>query len=381
MVANSTPQIKKHFFVSYNGRDKQWAEWIAWILEEAGYSVIIQAWDFRPGSNFVLEMQNATVQAEKTIAVLSSNYLNAAYTHPEWAAAFAQDPKGEKRTLIPIRVAECEIKGLLRPIIYTDLVNLSEAEARDAVLAALQERAKPSQPPAFPGSQQQRVTSKPVAYPGKPIPPSNIPSSQAHQFVDREEPTETLHGLLQQYDIVAITDVMGKGGVGKTELAVQYSRKHLQDYPGGCCWLYPDRMDLLTQLIEFAYLNFPNFRVPDFLTTTEGKVAYCWKNWLPGKALLVFDNVTELPAIQSYLPPADFPFKVLITTRRNDLPYPALPLGGLPSNASQELLGKLLGEEEIRQKPELASQLCERVGHVPLALYQLAGAFQFGKSK
>ncbi len=40
--------MKKHFFVSYNGRDKHWAEWIAWILEEAGYSVIIQAWDFRP---------------------------------------------------------------------------------------------------------------------------------------------------------------------------------------------------------------------------------------------------------------------------------------------------------------------------------------------
>ena len=73
-------QMKKHFFVSYNGHDKQWAEWIAWILEEAGYSVIIQAWDFRPGSNFVLEMQNATVQAEKTIAVLSNNYRSYALT-------------------------------------------------------------------------------------------------------------------------------------------------------------------------------------------------------------------------------------------------------------------------------------------------------------
>ena len=160
--------MKKHFFVSYNGRDKQWAEWIAWILEEAGYSVIIQAWDFRPGSNFVLEMQNATVQAEKTIAVLSDNYLNALYTHPELAAAFAQDPTGQKRTLIPICVAKCEIKGLWQQIIYADVVNLSEAEAKKVVLDALEERAKPTQAPSFPGVSlpiAERITPQRVDYP------------------------------------------------------------------------------------------------------------------------------------------------------------------------------------------------------------------------
>lgn len=28
----------KHFFVSYNSADRQWAEWIGWQLEEAGYA-------------------------------------------------------------------------------------------------------------------------------------------------------------------------------------------------------------------------------------------------------------------------------------------------------------------------------------------------------
>lgn len=46
----------KDFFISYTGNDRPWAEWIAWVLEEAGYSVVIQAWDFRPGGNFVLDM-------------------------------------------------------------------------------------------------------------------------------------------------------------------------------------------------------------------------------------------------------------------------------------------------------------------------------------
>jgi uncharacterized protein YndB with AHSA1/START domain len=59
------------------------------------YEGIIQAWDFRPGGNFVLQMQQAASEAERTIAVVSPHYLKSLYTQPEWAAAFAQDPTGE----------------------------------------------------------------------------------------------------------------------------------------------------------------------------------------------------------------------------------------------------------------------------------------------
>jgi hypothetical protein len=63
------------FFVSYTGEDRRWAEWIAWQLEDAGYSVRIQAWDFGAGSNFVLEMQTASRDSARTIAVLSRAWL------------------------------------------------------------------------------------------------------------------------------------------------------------------------------------------------------------------------------------------------------------------------------------------------------------------
>jgi hypothetical protein len=56
-----------HFFISYTGADRVWAEWIAWQLEEAGHKVKILAWDFSPGGNFVVEMQKATVECERTI--------------------------------------------------------------------------------------------------------------------------------------------------------------------------------------------------------------------------------------------------------------------------------------------------------------------------
>jgi hypothetical protein len=47
------------FFVSYTQADRAWAAWIAWQLEAHGYSVVIQAWDFAAGRNFVVEMDKA----------------------------------------------------------------------------------------------------------------------------------------------------------------------------------------------------------------------------------------------------------------------------------------------------------------------------------
>jgi hypothetical protein len=52
---------------------------------------------------FVLEMDRTARRAKRTLAVLSPDYLHALYTQPEWAAAFAQDPTGERGSLLPVR--------------------------------------------------------------------------------------------------------------------------------------------------------------------------------------------------------------------------------------------------------------------------------------
>lgn len=167
MVADK--QFIKDFFISYNGADKVWAEWIAWQLEEAGFSTILQAWDFRPGTNFVLRMQKASEGAKRTIAVLSPNYLNAVYTQPEWAAAFRRDPQGAEGILIPVMVQDCsqELAGLWSQIIYINLVGLSEQAARNVVLEGInRDRVKPNTPPIFPGGIQHNEDEEPY-FPGE----------------------------------------------------------------------------------------------------------------------------------------------------------------------------------------------------------------------
>jgi len=141
----------KDFFISYNAADKAWAEWIAWQLEASGWSVIVQAWDFRPGGNFALDMNNALTSTQRTIAVLSPSFLTSDYTAPEWAATFARDPTGAARRLIPVRVRECRPTGLLAPIVCIDLVGIATRdEARKVLIDGLRERVKPSEEPALP---------------------------------------------------------------------------------------------------------------------------------------------------------------------------------------------------------------------------------------
>jgi hypothetical protein len=142
----------RNFFISYTAVDRQWAEWIAWELEEAGYTTILQAWDFTPGSHFVTAMHLATQFTERTIAVLSRAYLESAFSEQEWQAAWADDPSGVERKLLVLRVEDCPRPGLLGQVVSDDLFGVGKELARTRLLAAVQEgRRKPPMPPQFPG--------------------------------------------------------------------------------------------------------------------------------------------------------------------------------------------------------------------------------------
>ena len=155
--------VKVDFFISYTAADQDVAEWIAWVLEDAGYQTVIQAWDFRPGREFITEMQLALVGAQRVLAVLSPAYLDSRFARAEWNAALASDPTGAAGTLLPVRVADVTLQGLDLPRVYVDLVGLPEAEAKARLLAGIKaERAKPDVAPGYPERLRQ------------PPPPANL---------------------------------------------------------------------------------------------------------------------------------------------------------------------------------------------------------------
>src|SRR3954471_3286711 len=155
---------KRDFFVSFNQADRPWATWIAWVLEEAGYSVWFQDWDFK--GNFVLEMDKAHLLSRRTVAVLSPDYLTSRFTAPEWAARFAEDATSEHDLLIPVRVRPCELQGLLAQIVYLDLVGCGGEAARLKLLQRVEGiRLKPDEPPLFPGSASHDAVPERPAFP------------------------------------------------------------------------------------------------------------------------------------------------------------------------------------------------------------------------
>ena len=179
----------------------------------------------------------------------------------------------------------------------------------------------------------------------------------------------------------ALSAVAGMGGVGKTELAIQYARQHEADYPGGICWLSARESDLAALIVQFAQLHM-NLVVPqqDFrgrvLSLTE-QVEWCWQHWQPpqGLALIVLDDVTDVGNYRHLLPKTNR-FRVLMTTRLRNLNpnIEEISLDVLSPEFALQLLTKLLGEKRVEKELVVAKQLCEWLGYLPLGL-ELVGQY------
>jgi len=111
----------RDFFVSFTRDDEQWARWIAYVLEEAKFSVWFQNWDFR--ANWVSRMQEAVENSRRIIVVLSEAYLRSGPATAEWTAVFAQDAANKNDKIVPIKIGPVTDLGLFASIIYADLTN------------------------------------------------------------------------------------------------------------------------------------------------------------------------------------------------------------------------------------------------------------------
>jgi hypothetical protein len=178
----------ERLFISYNKADAAWAEWVAWIFHDIGYQVTLQAWNFRPGHNFVHEMNLALTQSDQCILVLSPESLTSDFVSAEWAAAFARDPTGKGRKLIPVRVRDCTPDGLLGQIVHIDLVGLDEKSAEQRLVDGLRDPRPPSARPSFPGmgGSSERVSGPRPAFPdgggSAPTPPDFAGASGTDRF-------------------------------------------------------------------------------------------------------------------------------------------------------------------------------------------------------
>ncbi|MFE0147892.1 hypothetical protein ACFWY5_12150 [Nonomuraea sp. NPDC059007] len=172
--------------------------------------------------------------------------------------------------------------------------------------------------------------------------------------------------------------MVGLGGIGKSELALQYAFARRLDY-GLVWWIDADS----PAQIEAGLAALARALVAGSDSVAAGQAsaeeAAAWAlAWLAGRTgwLLVFDNVEEVAHVEPYLARLTSGH-VLITTRRDvgwrQLGVTPLRLETLPRTASIRLLGDLIGPPHAVDAAVLG-ELAEELGDLPLALTQ-AGAY------
>ena len=359
----------RDFFISYAGVNRPWAEWIAVELERAGYSTVLQAWDFRPGTDFMHKMQEAATSAQRTIAVLSPAYFGSDFSEAEWRSAFVKDPTGELGLLVPVRVQPCEPPGLLASRVYVDLVGADEVAARKRLLAA----ADPGRPrptaAAFPGegAGPSPDSGEKARFPGLGPTITNLPSRNLN-FSGRDGQLLKLHDNLHTgltAVVLPTAAVHGLGGVGKTQLVLEYAHRFASDYDV-IWWISAEQPTSATAaLADLARrLGIPTAANQDEMAAGLFELLRGQARWL-----LVYDNA-ESPAQLSGLLPPGGRGHVLVTSRWSAWGAQASPLelDVLVRAESIEFLRRRTG---ARDDQGLAA-LAELVGDLPLALEEAA---------
>jgi tetratricopeptide (TPR) repeat protein len=352
------PQAKKDFFISYNKADREWAEWIAWHLEESGhYSVLIQAWDFGPGGSFVVEMDRALRECDRVVAVLSPDYLTSLFTKIEWAAYFAQDVTGEKGRIVPVRVRECEPTGPLASIEYLDLVGKPENDAKTALLAAVKIRRKPTGAPSFPARAERAFPTGP-RFPNALPETWNVPHLRNPNFTEAGESLAALSLVLHADRRVA---VIGLGGVGKTQLVTEYAYRYASDY-SLVWWMRSAQPETLNAdyAALAAALNIAEKGAAERATIVAAVLqALLYRNdWL-----LIFEDANGPEDLRNFLPAGRG--HVIITSRYADWGgVRCLRVDKWPEKTATEFLLKRTGQSDVASAAALARELD---GH-PLAL-------------
>jgi nucleoside phosphorylase len=203
------------------------------------------------------------------------------------------------------------------------------------------------------------------------LPPvwGNVPPQNPH-FTGRQIMLDDLAKRLRSTNITAVVPqtIHGMGGVGKSQLAIEYVYRHQGDYDV-IWWISAEQpQNILGALVDLARaLDLPvgpeaNTAVPAVKDALRRGEPY--GNWL-----LVFDNAEDLDAVLEAVPTGGRG-KILITSRNADWSTTANVLEVDVFNRDESV--RLLRRRDPDIAEEDAERLAEALGDLPLAIEQAA---------
>ena len=205
---------------------------------------------------------------------------------------------------------------------------------------------------------------------------NNLPRTPRSVFVGREDLWSAIVNFLSAQPHSRRLAFCGLGGIGKTELALQYANSQRSHY-SVCWWLVAESSSQIQSgLASLAGRLQPSVQLA-FTTAGAADWAIGWlqshDDWL-----LIIDNVSDPQLIQPLLGQLHNGF-IIITTRRDfgweQLGVTTIHLGLLAPGASTELIQQITRQSDSKS----ATYLSEELGHLPLALQQACAYLNQGK--
>ncbi len=217
-----------------------------------------------------------------------------------------------------------------------------------------------------------------------------IPRPRNPFFTGREEILEVLHAQLhvdQEADLPQSSALRGLGGVGKTQIALEYAYRYALEY-NAVFWIEAETAEnIVSSLLRIAAV----LQLPGQDDKDQQQVVAAVQRWFTthGRWLLIWDNVENLHLLKRFLPSAR-QGAILLTTRLQALGTSALSVDLLPMEHEEgmifllrrtKVLTQHASRERLHQFAEqmpshyaAAQELVQAMGGLPLALDQ-AGAY------
>ncbi len=358
------PATVTDVLISYASADRTWAEWIGAELAQAGLRIALQQVDFSvDGDATDLDAQLSSVS--RVLALLSQDYVKSPTAAEFWRLVAGRDALGGARTLLSVWIDGTRLPapfGDRHPAV--DLRNLTEDMAREALLAPFDVTVSGDRP-------KRRAADGPLPprYPATPPPVWSVPQRNA-TFTGRADLLEGLRNRLAASVTVVVPQALyGLGGVGKTQVALEYAHRFRADYDI-VWWVSANQPAKVREALnELATrLGLPEVesvgeRVDAVLDALRrGEPSRRW--------LLIFDNADDPDAIRPYLPQGT---GHLLLTSRNlawSRQATAIEVGTFSRAESIELLRKRVAELSEAD----ADAVADKLGDLPLAIEQ-AGAW------
>lgn len=215
------------------------------------------------------------------------------------------------------------------------------------------------------------------------IPFWSVPYRQNTFFTGREDLLDLLYNALNTTPNTTTAPpqaLCGLGGVGKTQIALEYAYRHRLDYQT-IAWIRADSRETLTaDMVALAAL----LELPESLYPDQQHMLRSLTDWLStlSRWLLIFDNLDDLTLLDNFLPTLTRGH-VLLTTRNHitgtlahkiEVETMSVEAGALFLLQRAKRLPAETSNRSMLTEHENARLIAKLLGGLPLALDQ-AGAY------